>query len=53
MQFEVTILLDVDKDANFLGSDSDFFREDLEMLISDIFYDIDDIKITEVTAQEV
>ena len=53
MQFEVTILLDVDKDANFLGSDSEFFKEDLGMLITDLFFDVDDVTVTEITTQEV
>jgi len=52
MQFEVTILLDVDEDTNFLGSDSTFYPEDLEDLIRSLFFDVDDVEIDEITVQE-
>lgn len=52
MQFEVTILLDVDEDTNFLGSDSAFYPEDLEDLIRSLFFDVDDVEIDEITVQE-
>ena len=45
MQFEITINLYVDRDANFLGSDSDFFHEDIEDLLRQTIYDIDDVEI--------
>lgn len=52
MQFEVTILLDVDADTNFLGSDKTFYAEDLEDLVRSLFYDVDDVEIEEITIQE-
>jgi hypothetical protein len=52
MKYEVTILVEVDLDANFLGSDSDFFSADIEDLIRAVLYDVDDMKPIDVNVQE-
>jgi|TARA_B100001939_G_scaffold342576_1_gene353904 hypothetical protein len=48
--FEVTMLLDVDPDANFIASDS--VKKSLEEIIQDTIYDLDDVKILEIDAKE-
>jgi len=48
--FELTILLDVDPEANFIASDS--VTKSLEERIQDTIYDVDDVKIIEIDAKE-
>lgn len=48
--FEVTILLELDPEANFIASDST--KTSLEERIQDIIYDVDDVKILEIDAKE-
>ena len=50
MLFVVTMLLDVDPDANFIASDS--VKKSLEEIIQDTIYDLDDVKILEIDAKE-
>lgn len=52
MEYEVTILFKVDPSANFLGSDTRYYEEDLEDHITSVFYDVDDVTILEITTQE-
>ena len=48
--FELTMLLDVDPEANFIASDS--ITKSLEERIQDTIYDLDDVKIIEIDAKE-
>lgn len=50
MLFEVTMLLELDPEANFIASDST--KTSLEEIIQDIIYDVDDVKILEIDAKE-
>ena len=50
MLFEVTMLLELDPEANFIASDS--VKKSLEEIIQDIIYDVDDVKILEIDAKE-
>ena len=50
MLFELTMLLDVDPEANFIASDS--ITKSLEERIQDNIYDLDDVKIIEIDAKE-
>lgn len=52
MRFEITLLLYVDPDANFLGSDKDFYSEDLEDHMRAVIYDVDDVLVEEVSVKE-
>ena len=48
--FEITMLLDVEPEANFIASDS--LKKSLEEIIRDTIYDLDDDKIIEIDAKE-
>ena len=50
MLFELTMLLDVDPEANFIASDS--IKKSLKERIQDTIYDLDDVKIIEIDAKE-
>lgn len=52
MKYEVTILVEVDLDANFLGADSNYFTADIEDLIRSVLYDIDDMKPIDISVEE-
>tara|TARA_R100001510_G_C7651762_1_gene209507 strand:+ start:274 stop:435 length:162 start_codon:yes stop_codon:yes gene_type:complete len=52
MLYEVTILIEVDPDANFIASDNDGVKNGLEESLSDTIYDIDDIKILEMEVKK-
>jgi hypothetical protein len=48
--FEVTILVDLDPDANFIASDS--LEKSLEDIIQDTIYDLDDLELVEIEVKE-
>jgi len=48
--FEITMLLEVDPEANFIASDS--LKMSVEEIIRDTIYDLDDVKIIEIDAKE-
>jgi len=48
--FEVTMLIDLDLEANFIASDS--VKTSLEELLQDTIYDIDELKLKEIEAKE-
>ena len=50
MLFEVTMLIDLDLEANFIASDS--VKTSLEELIQDTIYDIDELELIEIEAKE-
>ena len=50
MLFEVTILVDLDPDANFIASDS--IERSLEEILQDTIYDIDDIEVVEIEVKD-
>lgn len=51
-RFSVTFVMAVDKDANFLSSVEDAHTEDVYDLIKDMFYDVDDVKVENLTVKE-
>lgn len=50
MLFEVTMLIELDPDANFIASDS--MERSLEEILQDTIYDIDDVEIKEIEVKE-
>jgi hypothetical protein len=48
--FEVTMLIELDPDANFIASDS--VEKSLEEVLQDTIYDIDDVEIMEIEVKE-
>ena len=50
--FSVTAIVTVDGSNNVLSSFEDSHEEDVRDLITDVFYDIDDIEISNVLVKE-
>ena len=50
MLFEVTMLIELDPDANFIASDS--MEKSLEEVLQDTIYDIDDVELMEIEVKE-
>ena len=50
MLFEVTMLIELDPEANFIASDS--ISRSLEEIIQDTIYDVDDLEIVEIEVKE-
>ena len=50
MLFEVTILVDLDPDANFIASDS--LEKSLEDILQDTIYDLEDLELVEIEVKE-
>ena len=50
MLFEVTMLIELDPEANFIASDS--IERSLEEILQDIIYDIDDIEVVEIEVKD-
>ena len=50
MLFEVTMLIELDPEANFIASDS--IERSLEEILQDTIYDIDDIEIVEIEVKD-
>lgn len=51
-EFRVSFMIKVDKSNNILSSSEVDHAEDVLDLISDVFYDVDDVKITRLTVTE-
>lgn len=51
-KFSVTFVVMVDEDNNFLSAYEDSHEEDVHDLITDVMYDVDDIKIDNLTVKE-
>lgn len=51
-EFRVSFMLKVDKNNNILSSSEADHAEDVSDLISDVFYDVDDVTITRLTVTE-
>jgi len=51
-KFSITLILKVDRDANFLSSVQDAHPEDVYDLIKDVFYDIDDVTVENLVVKE-
>jgi len=47
---EVTMLIELDPEANFIASDS--VERSLEDILQDTIYDIDDVEIKEIEVKE-
>jgi hypothetical protein len=50
--FSVTAVVKVDSSNNVLSSFEDSHEEDVRDLITDVFYDVDDIEITNILVKE-
>jgi|TARA_R100000005_G_C4830790_1_gene107278 hypothetical protein len=50
--FEITMLVNLDPDANFIAADKDGAKIGLEQVVSDAVYDIDDVEIVEIDVKE-
>lgn len=50
MLFEVTMLIELDPEANFIASDS--MEKSLEEVLQDTIYDIDDVELMEIEVKE-
>ena len=50
MLFEVTMLIELDPEANFIASDS--IERSLEEILKDTIYDIDDIEVVEIEVKD-
>ncbi len=50
MLLEVTMLIELDPEANFIASDS--VERSLEDILQDTIYDLDDLEIKEIDVKE-
>ena len=50
MLLEVTMLIELDPEANFIASDS--IERSLEEILQDTIYDIDDIEVVEIEVKD-
>mgnify|MGYP000344859322 FL=1 len=50
--FSVTFLLHIDEANNILGSYEDAHTEDVSDLVTDTFYDIDDVNVQSILVKE-
>ena len=50
MLFEITMLVKLDLQANFIASDST--EKSLEDIVADTIYDLDDVEILEIEVKE-
>ena len=50
--FSVTFLLQIDEANNILGSYEDAHTEDVSDLVTDTFYDIDDVNVQSILVKE-
>ena len=51
-QFSVTFVMEVDEACNVLSTVQDAHEEDVHDLVRNTFYDIDDVKIDNLTVRE-
>lgn len=51
-KFNVSFIMLVHKDNNFLSSHEADHVEDVEDLIKDVFYDVDDVKVQNLSVEE-
>jgi hypothetical protein len=51
-EFAVSFMLKIDKNNNILSSSEADHAEDVTDLIHDLFYDVDDVKVTNVKTEE-
>jgi len=50
--FSITAVLKIDNTNNVLSSFEDSHEEDVRDLITDVFYDVDDIDVTNILVKE-
>ena len=50
--FSVTFLLHIDAANNILGSYEDAHKDDVSDLVTDTFYDIDDVNVQNILVKE-
>jgi hypothetical protein len=51
-KFSVTFVIEMDEDNNILSSFDDSHEEDVYDLITNVMYDVDDIKIENLVVKE-
>jgi|TARA_S200002703_G_scaffold23494_2_gene20318 hypothetical protein len=51
-KFSVSFVLEVDEDNNFLSSFEDNHEEDVHDLVSNVLYDVDDVKTESLVVKE-
>lgn len=51
-QFSVTAVVTIDETNNILSSDEFSHEEDVRDLITDAFYDVDDVQISNILVKE-
>jgi hypothetical protein len=51
-RFSVTFVLEVDEDNNLLSSVEEAHIDDVYDLIKDLFYDVDDVEVENITVKE-
>ena len=51
-KFSVTFVVQVDEDNNFLSAYEDNHEEDVHDLITNVMYDVDDVKIENLNVKE-
>jgi len=51
-KFSVTFVVEMDEDNNILSSFDDNHEEDVYDLITNVMYDVDDLKIDNLTVKE-
>lgn len=52
MILEVSLIIKLDPEANFIGSDKDGAAIGLEEVLTDALYDIDDITVLDIEVKE-
>jgi hypothetical protein len=51
-RFSVTFVLEIDEDNNLLSSVEEAHIDDVYDLIKDLFYDVDDVEVENITVKE-
>lgn len=51
-RFSVTFVLEVDEDNNILSSVEEAHVDDVFDLVKDLFYDVDDVEVENITVKE-
>lgn len=52
MKYNISLSLEVDPDANFYGSDRTNTLSELEDILYNLIYDVDDVKILSLEIEE-
>ena len=52
IRFKISMTLDIDESGNILSIDEEGWEQDMEELVEQIFYDIDDAKISYIKVKK-